>query len=38
MTDRPIVLRPGDGRAIDLGNFADRHGMDVIGDVPEGYL
>ena len=22
MTDRPIVLRPGDGRAIDLGNFA----------------
>jgi len=37
MTDvtRPIIMRPGEGPAIDL---ADRYGMDVIGPVPEGYL
>jgi hypothetical protein len=39
---RAFILRPGEGRTIDLGNFltdiADRYGMEVIGPVPEGYL
>jgi len=36
--DLSAALANGDADEDELASIADRHGMDVIGPVPEGYL